>query len=321
MNIIVTGSSGFIGFFLAEKLLKLGFNVIGIDNHNNYYDKKLKEDRVNILLRYPRFIDKRIDISNTKDLENIFIEYKPFIVYSLAAQAGVRYSIENPSEYIKSNIAGFYNILELSKKYNIKKIIYASSSSVYGACNVLPYKVGSNTDQPLNLYAATKKSNELMAYSYSNLFDMETVGVRLFTVYGPWGRPDMAIYKFTRSILNGEPIEIYNNGCHLRDFTYIDDIIEGLINLKNYTFEDKAKIYNMGNNTPIDLIKCIEIIENLTGVRAQKIFLPLQKGDMLQTYSDNSLSFKDFNYLPKTSIENGLSKFVSWYKEYSESKT
>ncbi len=318
---LITGSAGFIGFHLSLKLLKNGFKVIGLDNLNNYYSVKLKKDRNNILKKYNNFKFNKIDITNFKKLEKIFIKYKIDCVINLAAQAGVRYSLINPQSYINNNILGFFNILEMSKRKKIKKLIYASTSSVYGVQKKFPLKESFNTDNPIQLYAATKKSNELMATSYSHLYGMNTIGLRFFTVYGPWGRPDMAHFKFTENILRGKSIDVFNKGKHLRDFTYVDDIVNGIYKMiiskkKNLG----SKIYNIGNGEKISLIKYIQLIEKNLKKKSKKRFLSLQKGDVIKTHSDTRLLKKDYNYLPKTSVDYGVKKFVEWYISYFKFK-
>ena len=311
---LVTGSAGFIGFHLSKKILEKGFKVIGIDNLNNYYDVQLKKKRNHILKKNKNYIFKKIDIKNYKNLETVFKKYKIFKVIHLAAQAGVRYSLKNPRSYIDNNINGFFNILEISKNYRVKKFVYASTSSIYGLQKKFPLKENFNTDNPIQLYAATKKSNELMATSYSYLYKMDTVGLRFFTVYGPWGRPDMALFKFTKNIIKGKPIEVFNKGKHERDFTYVDDIVDGIIKI---VFSKKNKfgsqIFNIGNGKKIKLLKYIQLIEKNLKKKARKKLLPLQKGDVFKTHSDTRLIKKDYNYNPKTSVNHGVKKFIEWY--------
>ena len=331
-KILLTGCAGFIGAATAKKLLQQGYYVIGIDNLNNYYSVQLKKDRLKQFNDLNNFLFFKKDISKKKEIEEIFELYKPDYVINLAAQAGVRYSIENPKEYVKSNIEGFLNILECSRIFNIKHLVYASSSSVYGSSLNTPYSVENNVDHPVSFYAATKKSNELMAHTYSSLYKLPTTGLRFFTVYGPWGRPDMALFKFTKSIIKDDPIQVYNYGKHKRDFTYIDDIVEGLARIikkpaksnKNWNFKSPSpsssfapwKIYNIGNNHPITLLDFISTIENVLGKKSIKEFLPLQKGDVLETYADIDILIKDFDYKPKVTIEKGIKLFVEWYLEY-----
>lgn len=320
-KILIIGSSGFIGFHLCMNLLNRGYIIIGFDNNNNYYDQNLKLSRLNILRKYCRFKFINGDISNKDVLIKLFDDNKPDVVINLAAQAGVRYSIENPDAYIQSNIIGFYNILEACRYQKVEHLIYASSSSVYGANKKTPFSVDDKVDNPVSLYAATKKSNELMAYTYSHLYKIPATGLRFFTVYGPYGRPDMAYYSFTKKILAGEPIKIFNNGDLYRDFTYIDDIIEGILKIiPNPPKPDKNnvqhKVYNIGNNQPIKLMTFIETLEECLGKKAIKEYLPMQPGDVYITYADVDELIRDFDFKPNTSIKDGLSTFVDWYKEY-----
>ena len=316
-NYLITGSAGFIGFHLSKKLLSEGFNVLGVDNLNNYYDQKIKQDRNNILKKYKNYRFNKIDIKDYKKLDRIFKKNSIHGVVNLAAQAGVRYSLKNPRSYIENNINGFFNILELSKKYQIKKFIYASTSSIYGLQKKFPLKENFNTDNPIQLYAATKKSNELMATSYSHLYKMDTVGLRFFTVYGPWGRPDMALFKFTKNILKGKPIEIFNKGKHERDFTYVEDIVDGIHKIiisKKSKFG--SKIFNIGNGKKIRLLKYVQLIEKNLNKKSKKKFLPLQKGDVIKTHSDTKLIKKHYNYHSKTEVGYGVKKFIEWYISY-----
>mgnify|MGYP001449445436 FL=1 len=316
-NYLITGSAGFIGFHLSKKLLSEGFNVLGVDNLNNYYDQKIKQDRNNILKKYKNYRFNKIDIKDYKKLDRIFKKNSIHGVVNLAAQAGVRYSLKNPRSYIENNINGFFNILELSKKYRVKKFIYASTSSIYGLQKKFPLKENFNTDNPIQLYAATKKSNELMATSYSHLYKMDTIGLRFFTVYGPWGRPDMALFKFTKNIIKGKPIEVFNKGKHERDFTYVDDIVNGIFNIiNNKKSRFGAKIFNIGNGKKIKLLKYIQLIEKNLDRKSKKKFLPLQKGDVIKTLSDTKLIKKHYNYQPKTNVSNGVKKFIEWYISY-----
>ena len=331
-SILITGSAGFIGFSLCEVLLKKGYSVIGIDNHNNYYDPKLKDKRLEILKKYSNYEHFKLDICNQSNLENIFKNYKIKKVVNLAAQAGVRYSIENPITYINSNIVGFAHILENCRKYKIEHLVYASTSSVYGANTKMPFSEHDNANHPLSVYAASKKSNELMAHSYSYLHKLPTTGLRFFTVYGPWGRPDMALFKFTKNILDNKPIDVFNHGKHTRDFTYVDDIVKGVIktldNSANSNFEwnsnkpdpatSKApwRIYNIGNNKPVKLMNYIDALEKTLGKKALINFLPLQPGDVPDTYASVDNLKKEFNYKPSTTIIEGVSKFVEWYRNY-----
>ena len=331
-KILVTGSAGFIGSALVAQLLDRGDEVLGVDNHNDYYDPKIKEDRLKRLNDREGYNHYRADISDQSALDEIFKTYKPWGVINLAAQAGVRYSMENPRAYIDSNLVGFSNILESCRYHEVQHLVYASSSSVYGANKSMPFSIHDNVDHPLSLYAATKKSNELMAHSYSNLYKIPTTGLRFFTVYGPWGRPDMALFKFTKSIIADEKIQVFNYGKHRRDFTYIDDIIEGIIRVldcpaapdKSWNGENPDsgssfapwRVYNIGNNNPVELLTFIKAIENALGKTALIELLPLQPGDVPDTYADVNSLIKDFNYKPETSIENGVGKFVSWYLNY-----
>ena len=329
-TILITGSAGFIGSYLTKELLEKGFTVTGIDNINSYYDPKLKEVRLNEIKKFViknnyednyQFI--KLDISNDDGLNNLFSNNNIDIVINLAAQAGVRYSLDNPKAYIDSNLNGFMNVLECCRNYDIEHMIYASSSSVYGMNIEQPFSTESNTDYPISLYAATKKSNELLAFSYSHLFKIPVTGLRFFTVYGPYGRPDMAYYKFAKAIQNGEPIEVYNHGNMMRDFTYIDDIIEGISRLVMKIPEDSNfestyamapyKVYNIGNNNPVKLIEFIKIIEKYIGKKAIINMLPMQPGDVPITYADIDDLHNDIGFKPNTSIENGLKKFVNWY--------
>lgn len=318
---ILTGACGFIGFHLALSLLRDNIEIIALDNLNDYYSVKLKKSRLQILQNNGiRFYE--IDITNIEKLKNCFYLEKPDIVIHLAAQAGVRYSLFNPSSYVHNNILGTFNILEICKNIKIEKLIFASSSSVYGNLNKDKFKEEDRVDNPLNLYSASKKSNELMAYSYSNLYKMHIVGLRFFTVYGPWGRPDMAYFKFTKNIMNDLPIEVYGHGKMFRDFTYIDDIVDGIkkiIHIKNNKLFNKNiffEILNLGNDNPVELSYFVSTIENALGKKAKKIFLDIQPGDMERTSADLDKVKLKINYQPKTQIEDGISKFVKWYKDY-----
>ncbi|ABX41589.1 NAD-dependent epimerase [Lachnoclostridium phytofermentans] len=317
---LVTGTAGFIGFHLAKMLLDQGATVVGYDNINDYYDTKFKYARLNILEKYNNFTFMKGDLADKQAIDKLFIECKPQIVVNLAAQAGVRYSIEKPETYINSNIIGFFNILEACRHYGVEHLIFASSSSVYGANQKVPFSTYDKTDTPVSLYAATKKSNELMAYPYSHLYGIPTTGLRFFTVYGPYGRPDMAYFSFTKSIMESKPIKIFNNGDMYRDFTYIDDIVKGIEQiLCNPPEQDenkiKYKIYNIGNNKPVKLMDCIELLEKYIGKKAIKEYLPMQLGEVYQTYADLCDLEEDFHFIPSTSIETGLSNFVEWYKK------
>lgn len=326
-RVLVTGAAGFIGAFLSKRLLEAGAEVIGIDNLNDYYDVRLKEARLEMLLGYDNFTFKKINIADKEAINSVFDEYLPEIVVNLAAQAGVRYSIENPDVYIESNIVGFFNILEACRHYNPKHLVYASSSSVYGANKKVPFSTDDMVDNPVSLYAATKKSNELMAHCYSKLYGIPSTGLRFFTVYGPMGRPDMAYFSFTQKILSGDAIKIFNNGDMYRDFTYVDDIVEGIINVM-YKTPDKNeqgvpyKVYNIGNNKPeklMDYISCLEkALSSAYGkeIVAKKEFLPMQPGDVPRTYADVSDLVRDFDFKPDTTVEEGLNKFAKWYKEF-----
>lgn len=336
MSILVTGAAGFIGAALTLRLLERGETVVGLDNHNNYYEPELKEARVARFLNHPNYTHLRIDLANRPSMQKLFDDYRPQKVVNLAAQAGVRYSIENPTAYIDSNIVGFANILEGCRTHQIQHLVYASTSSVYGANTQLPFSVRQNVDHPISLYAATKKSNELMAHSYSHLYDLPTTGLRFFTVYGPWGRPDMALFKFTKSILAGEPITVFNYGKHRRDFTYIDDITEGILkvldrppsknsawdgaSLDPSTSQSPYRIYNIGNNKPVELLTYITALERALGVVAQKQLLPMQLGDIADTHADISELTRDFDYEPKTDIQKGVNQFVYWYKQHYKTK-
>ena len=319
-KVILTGAAGFIGSHLAKRLLENGVEVIGIDNINDYYDVSLKYHRLSLLEQYEKFTFIRCDISNKDELNRIFEEYKADVVVNLAAQAGVRYSIENPQVYIDSNVIGFFNILEACRNNPVKHLVYASSSSVYGNSDKIPFSVDDRVDNPISLYAATKKSNELMAYTYSHLFGIPATGLRFFTVYGPAGRPDMAYFSFTKKILAGEPIKLFNYGELERDFTYVDDIVEGIMNIIPTVPEEKngarAKVYNIGNNKPVALKEFVSALEEAIGVKAKIEYLPMQPGDVYRTYADISELERDFGFKPQTDIRTGLKKFAEWYKEY-----
>ncbi|BDG45220.1 NAD-dependent epimerase [Saccharococcus caldoxylosilyticus] len=331
MSILVTGAAGFIGSHLSKRLLNEGYEVIGIDNINDYYDQKLKWDRLE-WIKHPKFKFEKVSLEDRERINNIFIEYKPAIVVNLAAQAGVRYSLVNPYAYIDSNIVGFINILEACRHHNVEHLIYASSSSVYGANTKMPFSVHDNVDHPVSLYAATKKANELMAHTYSHLYGLPTTGLRFFTVYGPWGRPDMALFLFTKAILSGEPIKVFNNGNMMRDFTYIDDIVESIYRLiqkkpePNPNWDGKNpdpgtsyvpyRVYNIGNSNPVNLMDFITAIEEKLGIEAKKEFLPLQAGDVPATYADVEDLYNEINFRPQTSIKEGVSKFIDWYLDY-----
>lgn len=318
---LVTGGAGFIGFHLSKRLLEMGASVIGFDNMNDYYDVTLKEDRLKVLRNHEKYTFIKGDLSDKAEILRIFKEYNPNIIVNLGAQAGVRYSIDNPDAYIQSNMVGFFNILEGCRYFPAEHLVYASSSSVYGGNDKVPFSTDDKVDEPVSLYAATKKSNELMAYAYSKLYSIPVTGLRFFTVYGPFGRPDMAYFKFTTKIMKGEPIQIYNNGDMYRDFTYIDDIVRGVENiLCNPPEEDskgvRSRLYNIGNNKPEKLMDFIETLEKCLGKKAVKEFLPMQPGDVYQTYADVSGLMRDYDFKPDTTIEEGLGRFVEWYREY-----
>jgi len=332
MKVLVTGTAGFIGNHVAIKLLARGDEVIGIDNHNDYYDVNLKLARLARIKDHSNYTHFQINIEDRSAIEKVFKQERPQKVINLAAQAGVRYSMENPHAYIDSNIVGFMNILEGCRHYQVEHLVYASSSSVYGANESMPFSVHDNVDHPLSLYAASKKANELMAHTYSQLYNLPTTGLRFFTVYGPWGRPDMALFLFTKAILAEKPIKVFNYGNHRRDFTYIDDIVEGIIRTLDHTAQCNKKwtgmkpdpgtskapwrIYNIGNQNPVELMKYIEVLESKLEKTAEKELLPLQPGDVPDTYADVEDLIKDVNYRPDTSIEEGVGKFVDWYKAY-----
>ena len=320
-TILVTGAVGFVGFHLSMKLLEEGREVIGFDNMNDYYDVELKNSRLEILKKNVNFTFIKGDLANQRDVNLVFSENNPEIVVNLAAQAGVRYSIDNPKAYMDSNMTGFFNILEACRHNPVEHLLYASSSSVYGNQEKIPFATTDNVDHPVSFYAATKKSNELMAHTYSHLYNIPTTGLRFFTVYGPYGRPDMAYFSFTEKITNGETIKIFNQGDMYRDFTYIDDIVKGIVNMieAGPNLKDgKApyKLYNIGNNNPVKLMHFIKTLEKEIGKEAIKEFLPMQPGDVYQTYADVSDLMQDFDFKPSTSIEEGLKKFVEWYKMY-----
>lgn len=332
MKILVTGAAGFIGARLSERLLERGDTVLGYDNLNDYYDPSLKEARLRRLQPQAGFSMVRSGLEDRSALEAAFDGFAPQRVVNLAAQAGVRYSLQNPHAYIQSNIVGFMNILEACRHHSVEHLVYASSSSVYGGNRKLPFAVEDSVDHPLSLYAASKKANELMAHTYSHLYRLPTTGLRFFTVYGPWGRPDMALFQFTQRILAGEPIELFNNGQHTRDFTYIDDIVEGVIRTldhvpgpdPNYdprapnpaTSEAPYRVYNIGNNAPVQLLDYIEVLEQALGRKAQRRLLPLQPGDVPDTFADVSALQRDVGYAPSTPIQTGIARFVQWYRAY-----
>ena len=319
--ILVTGGAGFIGYHLSKQLLEYDCTVIGYDNLNDYYEVQLKYDRLKDLEGREGYTFIKGDLADKETLGKLFQEYSFDIVVNLGAQAGVRYSIDNPDAYMSSNMVGFYNILECCRHYPVEHLVYASSSSVYGANKKVPFSVEDKVDYPVSLYAATKKSNELMAHCYSKLYGIPATGLRFFTVYGPFGRPDMAYFKFAKKIMNGETIQIYNNGDMMRDFTYIDDIVKGIANILPNPPEEietgaKYKVYNIGNNKPEKLMDYIQTLEKHLGREAKKEFLPMQPGDVYKTYADVSDLMHNFNFKPSTSIDEGLGKFVTWFKEY-----
>ncbi|MEE0980042.1 MAG: NAD-dependent epimerase [Acutalibacteraceae bacterium] len=320
-KILVTGAAGFIGFHLSKLLLQKGVTVVGFDNINDYYDVNLKYARLAILENFENFTFVKGDLADKTAVDNLFSENKFDIVVNLAAQAGVRYSIENPQAYIESNVIGFFNILEACRNNPVEHLLYASSSSVYGNQQKTPFSTDDDVSKPISLYAATKKSNELMAYTYSHLYGIPSTGLRFFTVYGPYGRPDMACFSFTEKILKGETIKIFNNGDMYRDFTYVDDIVKGVENMLCNPPEadengDRATVYNIGNNSPEKLMYFVETLEKALGKTAKKEFLPMQPGDVYQTYADVTPLIEKYGFKPSTSIEDGLAKFVEWYKEY-----
>jgi len=335
MKILVTGAAGFIGYHLCEKLIALGYNVIGLDNINDYYDVNLKFARLDELginrnqISWNKLVDSQkntsfkfiqLNLEDKVEVDELFKNEQFDLVCNLAAQAGVRYSLEKPFKYVDSNITGFLSILEGCRNHGVKKLIYASSSSVYGLNEKIPFSVDDNVDHPISLYAATKKANELMAHTYSHLFDIKTVGLRFFTVYGPWGRPDMAMFLFTDAILNNRPIKVFNSGNLSRDFTYVDDIVGGMVSIVNAFQKDSIqtnyKLYNIGNSKPVKLLDFIEALEKVTGITAKKEMLPMQPGDVEKTWADTEALHIDFNYKPDSDILFGVTAFVKWYKEY-----
>jgi len=331
-RILVTGAAGFIGMHLAVRLLERGDKVAGLDNLNDYYDVSLKEARLARLQAYADFRFYKTELADRASVAKLFGDFRPDAVVNLAAQAGVRYSLQNPHAYVDSNLVGFVNILEGCRNLGVKHLVFASSSSVYGANTKMPFSVNDKTDQPISLYGATKKANELMAYSYSHLYGLPTTGLRFFTVYGPWGRPDMALFKFTKAILEGQPIDVFNYGQMRRDFTYIDDIVEGVVRvLDNVPRPDAAaseeepsrstssapfRVYNIGNSQPVDLLRFIEALETCLGRKAVKNLLPLQAGDVPATFADVEDLIHDVNFQPRTPIEIGIQRFVEWYRSY-----
>jgi UDP-glucuronate 4-epimerase len=332
MKVLVTGSAGFIGSALTLRLLERGDVVIGIDNHNDYYDPAIKEARLARHLNHPNYTHLRIDLADRGAMSDCFKTYRPKRVVNLAAQAGVRYSIENPLAYIDSNIVGFANVLEGCRHNGVEHLVYASSSSVYGANTAMPFSIHQNVDHPLSLYAASKKSNELMSHTYSHLYGLPTTGLRFFTVYGPWGRPDMALFKFTKAILGGDKLQVFNYGKHRRDFTYIDDIVEGIVRVLDRPAPRNAdwnggqpdpgtskapwRVYNIGNSSPVELMDYISALEGALRKKAETELLPLQAGDVPDTYADVTDLVKEFDYKPTTSVKDGIEKFVAWYTAY-----
>jgi UDP-glucuronate 4-epimerase len=333
-NILITGAAGFIGFHLAGRLLADGFRVLGVDNLNDYYDVNLKKDRLKLLSANPDFSFFQTDLSDFAGLTAVFKNNPVDVVVNLAAQAGVRYSITNPHAYVESNLVGFVNILECCRHHQIRHLVFASSSSVYGANTNMPFSVHDNVDHPVSLYAATKKSNELMAHTYSHLYNLPCTGLRYFTVYGPWGRPDMALFLFTKAILNNKPIQVFNHGKMRRDFTYIDDIVEGVVRVINAVPEPNPewsgdapdpgtsykpyRIFNIGNNNPVELTQFIAVIENALGKKAEKELMDIQPGDVAETYANIDDLYNAVGFKPETSIEKGIEKFIEWYRSYYE---
>ena len=332
MKVLITGSAGFIGSSLSLRLLERGDEVIGIDNLNDYYDVSLKEARLQRTLAYDGYTDVRIDLEDREGIAEVFRKHQPHRVVNLAAQAGVRYSLENPHAYVDTNLVGFTNILEGCRHNNVEHLVYASSSSVYGANTSMPFSVHDNVDHPVSLYAASKKANELMAHTYSHLYQLPTTGLRFFTVYGPWGRPDMALFLFTKNILAGKPIDVFNYGNHRRDFTYIDDIVEGVVRVidnvaapnpdwsgdtpDSASSKGPYRLYNIGNNQPVELMHYIEVLEDCLGKKAEKNMLPLQPGDVPATYADVSDLVSAVGYKPDMSVEQGVANFVDWYRDF-----
>jgi UDP-glucuronate 4-epimerase len=331
MSVLITGVAGFIGSHLSKKLMKHGYNVIGIDNLNDYYDVSLKTDRLKNI-EGDGFSFQKVNLEDTAALDKLFNDFQPSVVINLAAQPGVRYSLENPRAYIDANVVGFMNVLEACREHKVEHLIYASSSSVYGANTKMPFSTHDNVDHPVSLYAATKKSNELMAHTYSHIYGIPTTGLRFFTVYGPWGRPDMAYFSFTKDIIEGKTIKVFNHGKMKRDFTYIDDIVEGIVRLidnppkPNHSWDRQNpdpstsyapyKIYNIGNNQPVELMTFIQAIEDAVGKKAKIEYLPMQPGDVQATYADITELQQDVGFKPSTSIQQGIKSFVEWYLSY-----
>lgn len=332
MKVLVTGAAGFIGFHLSKRLLAEGHEVVGLDILNDYYDVNVKKNRLKQIEDNEKFTFAYMDMADREAMEKLFAKEKFTHVVNLAAQAGVRYSLENPQAYIDSNVVGFMNILEGCRHNDVKHLVYASSSSVYGLNTNMPFSIHDNVDHPISMYAATKKSNELMAHSYSHLFNIPTTGLRFFTVYGPWGRPDMALFLFTKAIFEGKPINVFNHGDMLRDFTYIDDIVEGVVRVLKNTATSNAdwsgdapdpgtspapfRIYNIGNNQPTKLMRYIEVLEDCIGKKAEKNMMPLQAGDVPSTYANVDDLVRDVDFKPETTVEEGIAKFVEWYRDY-----
>ena len=332
MKILVTGSAGFIGSAVCLRLLARGDEVIGVDNLNDYYDVNLKLARLERNKAYQQYVEVRADISESAAMTHVFTQHRPRRVINLAAQAGVRYSLQNPHVYVNTNVVGFLNILEGCRQNQVEHLVYASSSSVYGANTRMPFSVHDNVDHPVSLYAASKKANELMAHTYSHLYRLPVTGLRFFTVYGPWGRPDMSLFMFTRNILNDQPIDVFNHGNHRRDFTYIDDIVEGVVRALDKpaavnsdwsgqkpdpaTSTAPYRLYNIGNHKPVELLRYIEVLEASIGTRARRNMLPLQPGDVPDTYADVENLIADVGYQPSTPVEEGIKRFVDWYRDY-----
>jgi UDP-glucuronate 4-epimerase len=332
MRILVTGTAGFIGAALTERLLARGDEVLGIDNHNDYYDPSLKEARLTRFASHPSYTHLRVDLAHAEAVNRAFSEFQPQRVANLAAQAGVRYSLKNPQAYVQSNLVGFVNVLEACRYGKVEHLVYASSSSVYGANRKMPFAVEDAVDHPVSLYAATKKANELMAHTYSHLYELPTTGLRFFTVYGPWGRPDMSPILFADRIMRGEPLDVFNYGNHSRDFTYIDDIVEGVIRTLDHVAQPDTsydpllpnpgtsnapyRVYNIGNDQPVQLMRFIELMEQNLGRTVEKRLLPMQPGDVPDTWADVSALRRDVGYAPNTSIEEGVKRFAEWYREY-----
>lgn len=333
-RVLITGAAGFIGYHLSTKCLEEGIEVVGLDNLNDYYDVRLKTSRLEKLKKNERFTFRKLDLADQAGIEKIFSEDRFDVVVNLAAQAGVRYSLENPRAYVDSNLVGFVNILEGCRHFKVEHLVFASSSSVYGANTKMPFSIHHNVDHPVSLYAATKKANELMAHTYSHLYGLNCTGLRFFTVYGPWGRPDMALFLFTKALLNGEPIKVFNHGKMKRDFTYIDDIVEGVFRVMgkrpvpnpewSHQSPDPGtsycpyRIYNIGNNQPVELMTFIQTLENVLGIKAKMQLMDLQPGDVPATFADIDDLVKDMGFKPNTSIQTGIERFVEWYKSYYE---